>query len=369
MHASLVELLENLKPGLLWVSRDGVVRYANADAGVRCGLTTGRQLFDPGLRRAVTEAVADKTARHVASLGVSAGNGAAPRELQCHVLPGLSTDDAFVLVRPDPDQEQGTGFYNLMQAIRSDLSEPLRKTRDAWERSQGHAPQQEQPDVSQSLTELLTVMDRLVELSSLWSSNSLMANDRIELWPLLQKAWAKVEPQAVQRGVRVRFIAQTEATSLATVYGSEHWLGRVFEECLEAAVRAARAGTSLDIEHRQMGPRALVVFRDCGVFASRSARRAGVEMPRSAPGSAARPTAREQIGLKLCAHVVALHGGHLGEEEADGLLNFLIELPTGAPQRGSADQALDVAQAQQYAKDLAALISRSRQKAKSAELG
>ena len=28
MHASLAELLENLKPGLLWVTRDGVVRYA-----------------------------------------------------------------------------------------------------------------------------------------------------------------------------------------------------------------------------------------------------------------------------------------------------------------------------------------------------
>ena len=38
MHSTLAELLENLKPGLLWVSRDGLVRYANGDAGVRTGL-------------------------------------------------------------------------------------------------------------------------------------------------------------------------------------------------------------------------------------------------------------------------------------------------------------------------------------------
>ena len=45
MHASLAELLENLKPGLLWVARDGVVRYANAEGTARTGLATGRKLY------------------------------------------------------------------------------------------------------------------------------------------------------------------------------------------------------------------------------------------------------------------------------------------------------------------------------------
>ena len=38
MHATLAELLEDLKSGLLWVNRDGVVRYANGDASTRTGL-------------------------------------------------------------------------------------------------------------------------------------------------------------------------------------------------------------------------------------------------------------------------------------------------------------------------------------------
>ena len=33
---------------------------------------------------------------------------------------------------------------------------------------------------------------------------------------------------ALQRNVKVRFRAQTEASGLATLYGSEHWLRRVF---------------------------------------------------------------------------------------------------------------------------------------------
>jgi hypothetical protein len=69
----------------------------------------------------------------------------------------------------------------------------------------------------------------------------------------------------------------------------------------------------------------MVIFRDCGVFVPR----------------------------------VSLHGGQLREEEEGGLRNFLIDLPTGAPHRNDHSQ-LDVAQAQQYARDLAALMSRAR---------
>jgi hypothetical protein len=369
MHASLIELLENLKPGLLWVARDGVVRYANADAMARCGLSAGKRVFDPELLRAVSASVADRQTRQVSAIGASAGPGKPMRQLQCSIWPGLSHDDAFVLVQPEPQQSDDTGFYNLMQAIRSDLSEPLHRLRDANAGKPVAAASVDADTPPASLDELLTVLDRLVELSSLWTSNSLMANDRIELWPLLQQAWRRVEAQATQRQVRVRFLAQTDAAELATVYGSEHWLGRVFEECLGSAVRAARPGASLEIEHRQLGPRALVVFRDSGVFAGPSARQAGMEMPRSAPATSVRPSLQEQIGLKLCGQVLALHGGHLGEEDVDGLRNFLIELPTGAPQRKDEQYALDVAQAQQYAKDLAALMSRSRRQAKPVEAG
>jgi len=362
MHASLAELLENLKPGLLWVARDGVVRYANGDGQACTGLATGRKLSDPSLLRDVERVVATQAPRLLYAQGVQPDTGDAPPQLKYRVIPGLARDDAFVLITPAGLHDEGVGYDNLMQAIRADLRDPLREARAAMQVLEGRGEfGDEQNAVLDRVDQLLSVVDRLVDLASLWDSHALLANDRIELWPLLQRAWGHVEPLAVERGVKVRFRAQTDAGALATLYGSEQWMARVFQECLEAAVRSMRRSSMLDIEHRQLGPRAMVVFRDCGVFAAR--RPEGVELPSSAkgPGAARRTplSAQEQIGFKLCQHIVSLHGGQLREEEEDGQRNFLIDLPTGAPARADQGQ-LDIAQAQRYAQDLAALMTRAR---------
>ena len=73
----------------------------------------------------------------------------------------------------------------------------------------------------------------------------------------------------------------------------------------------------------------------------------------------ARLASRDLIGLKLCQQIVAQHGGQLREEHDDGQRNFLIDLPTGAPFRTEVSAA-DIAQAQAYARDLAALMARRR---------
>ena len=73
-------------------------------------------------------------------------------------------------------------------------------------------------------------------------------------------------------------------------------------------MRSAPPGCLLDVEYRQAGPRAVVVFRDSGVFAE-----------------------QDQAGLRLCRHIVSLHGGQLREEDEHGRRHFVIELPTGAP--------------------------------------
>ena len=361
MHATLAELLENLRPGLLWVSRDGLVRYANGDASARTGLAPGRKLYDPDLSRAVTSTVAARTPRTVTAMGTPGQQGGAIPELQCRVIPGLSADDAFVLIGNVAGSEQGEAFDNLMLVIRSDLHEPLAKAQSALllARHGSRDDGQALDTVAGGLDDLLRAVGKLIDLASLWGSSSLLATDRIELWPLLQQVWAEVEPQAVDRGVRVMFRAQENPDRLAALYGSTEWLKRVFAECLESAVHASPRAATLEVEHRQMGPRALVVFRNCGAFA----RPGSIRMPdgtRGQPASSApRMSARDQIGLRLCQHIVSLHGGQLREEEEDGRRNFLIDLPTGAPHRSDHSQ-LDVAQAQRYASDLAALMARAR---------
>jgi signal transduction histidine kinase len=364
MHTTLSELLENLKQGLLWVNREGVVRYANTDAVARTGLATGRTLYDPDLRRAVVEAVTHGAVRQVKAMGVAAQPGEAIPELACRVLPGLARDDAFVMIAADPSADAGTAYDNLMQVIRSDLRDPLRQAHQAVALARQGGDQHAIDALADQVEGLLKEIDKLVDLAALWGSGALFASDRIELWPLLQEVWAEVEPLALSRSLRVRFHTPQGAGSMATLYGSATWLRRVFQECLDSAVRTAPRGATVDIEHRQMGPRALIVFRDSGMFAPRLEGATVMTSGKPAAGAPPQQAVREAIGLKLCQHIVALHGGQLREEAEDGVRDFLIDLPTGAPFRADTTQ-LDIAQAQHYAKDLAALMARARDRKQS----
>jgi CheY-like chemotaxis protein len=191
--------------------------------------------------------------------------------------------------------------------------------------------------------DLLQVADKLVDLATLWDGASLMADDRIELWTLLQQVWGEVEPLAVGRHVRVRFTTDVQARELATLYGSERWMRRVFVECLHGAVRLAPHGGEIEVEHLQDGPRAA----SCCATA-----RCSADGCRGA----------DAIGQQLCRHVLALHGGRLLRRAGRRAP------PSGdraahrcAPPR-RATRRLAIAQAQHYARDLAALVNRARRR-------
>jgi hypothetical protein len=278
------------------------------------------------------------------------GAGMGPGVLDCRVLPGPEGDDAFVLVdlRGEPD---GAGRADtLMRAVRRDLRDPLRAARAALEVARQADPS---PDgngleleaLLDRVGDLLQMADKLVDLATLWDGAGLVADDRIELWTLLQQVWGEVEPLAIGRHVRVRFTTDVQARELATLYGSERWMRRVFVECLHGAVRLAPPGGEIEVDHVQAGPRARIVLRDCALFSS--------DLPRGA----------DAIGQQLCRHVLALHGGRLLQEQDGARRHLVIELPTGAPHQGD-DASLAIAQAQHYARDLSALMGRARHRAR-----
>ena len=364
MHTTLVELLENMKPGLLWVNREGSVRYANADATERTGLAQGRRIFEPALQRAVASVGSGQGATTVHFSGIPTDFGAVAPTLECRVLPGFAKDDAFVLIAPDPGKDKDVAFDNLMQVLKSDLGDPLREAQARLNRVRESRAGEDRGEVDElfdGVAELVSLLDRVADLAAIWGSGALLDNDRIELWDLLMKAWAQAEPLALSRGVTVTFKSQVPTEQLPAMYGSQHWLMKVFQECIGAAVRSTRTGATLTIEHKQMGPRALIIFRDSGVFATNVA---GAEaLPRTGQrhrGSLPQK-GRDYIGLRLARQIIALHGGALREENEAGVRNFLIDLPTGAPHRSEQGQ-LDIAQAQRYAKDLAALMARARKR-------
>lgn len=358
MPPSLAELFESLPNGLLWVSGDGTVRHATAQATTRTGLTAGRKVWDPDLARAIAQVTRAGAAQRVSTTGIAPAGASSP-QLSCRVIPGLGREDAFVIIEVDATAD-GAVMNKLMQVIDSDLREPIHDAAlHLGKLAKPSADPQLQPTLD-ALQHLTGALATLLDLARVWQGGALMTDERIELWPLLQQVWLDVEGLAAERRITVRFRAEQPPESLAPLYGNPAWLRRVMHECLDAAVRSSRAGASLNIEHHQNGAHAMVVFRDCGVFAPKAMDALPFPSSRKRTGEAARRLgAREQIGLELCRHVLALHGGQLREENDDGLRNFLIELPTGAPYSPVA-ATIDVAQVQQYAHDLSELMARNR---------
>jgi len=368
LNSGLIELFENQKSGLVWIDRKQNVRYANTQAKKLMGSALGARLCDSALMRAAAETMAGCGPRTVGTPGAIAKSGIGARELQCRVINGLSREDAFILLQDSNATDPADDLDDLMHIIRTDLHVPLQRieqalcvARDAD--SDGHSID----TLVNQVGELAQVARNLADLATVWAAGPMRSDDRIELMKLIQQAWAKVQPLAIDRNVKLRFRTPVPGNDLAALYGSELWLHRLFLECLESAVRASRFGSTLEILHRQQGSRATLVFRDCGAFASREMAADTIELqagktPYQTKSGSLRPSARERVSLKLCQHIVTMHGGQLREEDEDGLRNFLIELPTGAPHNQQHSQ-LDMAQAQQYARDLSELLARSRDRA------
>jgi hypothetical protein len=348
MHASMSELLEHLKPGLIWVGSDGVVRYANR-SGSRCtGLATGSRIADRALSRAVIGATIGQIPRQATLPLAPSAHGVPGATVGCRVVPGPGGDDAFVFV--DAHAGDGTGVDTVMRALRHDLRDPLRSAQASLELAQQTPARGRDTGEIEALLDrvgrLLEVADQLLELAALWDEGLCAADDRIELWAVLQQAWGEVEPEARARGVRVHFGADPLDRTPVTLYGSERWLRRVFVECLQSAVRGTRAGGEVQVRHQQDGGHARIAL-----LARRPAGEVG-------DGS-------EAVARQLCRHVLLRHGGRLRDEDEGPLRQLVIELPTGAPSQVD-DAQLAIAQAQRYARDLSALMLRRRRTAETA---
>lgn len=368
MHPTLELLFGHLQGGLLWLAADGRLKYANAHARSLGRFEVGQPLADDTLRKAAAVIASGRHDRPIQTNCLPPGGQG--RLLQATVAPGLTRGEVFVLVSEAEPHGERLSLDNLMTVIRSDLTPPLEHlTQSLQLLIDGRSNAVATEEALQHGSAIVDTLRRLVDLSSLWSSDSLLANDRLEVWALLQQAWEKTRAFAQTRRVSVRLINQIAPEAMPVTYGSAFWIQRVVLESLQAALRAASPGATLDIELRQMGPRVLIVFRNSGMWPA-AAREAVVlndaqARRTDAPRRVAMPIeAKDLIGLHLCERIIRLHGGLLREEADElGLRNFLIDLPTGAPGREGDGHALDAAQAQRYAADLSALMARRRKAA------
>lgn len=374
MNPVMQALFERVSDGFAWANADGRITYANQKALLYAGLTVGDTLPDSPLARAVAVIASGKLQREL-TLEFEPATGTR-QLLLAQVGPGMVAGEAWIYIKPPPAYGEALALHNLMTVIHSDLAAPLKRLSGAMKNAFESDNLDAFKETMVKTAEVTDTVVRLTDLASLWEQEDLLAVDRMELWPLLQACWLQQEPQAISRKITVRLINRIHDENMPVVYASHFWISKVINESLAAALKAVPTGGTLDIELRQMGPRVLVVFRNSGMWPSRDHDAAMLADPNSPEAQAAaaaagkKPdpakapppvSAKDLIGFHLCQRILSLHGGQLREEEEDGLRNFLIDLPTGAPYR-AVDATMDAAQAQRYAADLSVLMARRRQK-------
>lgn len=197
----------------------------------------------------------------------------------------------------------------LMRRIGLDLQEPLRAAAASLERARCSEAGDGRTALYDHAGELLRMVDALSELVRAWGRGQDEAGTPVPLWPLLQEAWAEVEPQARRRGVCVRFSLDVSSPDIASVRGNPAWLRRVLVECLQDAVAATPDAERLDVVLQQRGQRLCLMLRDDdrGIGGTRSV---GVMV------------------LGLCGHVLHQHGGALRETIEGGHRQLVLELPS-----------------------------------------
>ncbi|MFT3858055.1 MAG: ATP-binding protein [Aquabacterium sp.] len=125
---------------------------------------------------------------------------------------------------------------------------------------------------------------------------------------------------------------------------------------MEQSIRSAQSGAVIELSLQSVGAHVMVRARNQGLFISNHERRNAF-----APfgvGDTPRPSdQRKGIGLALAQRILAQHGGSVRIEDEFGSVDFVMEIPAGAP--ASQDAQLSVEQAQRYARDMSQLLARS----------
>lgn len=222
------------------------------------------------------------------------------------------------------------------------LSQPLRRSLGALDLLCEGSDRAALKVAVDEVHDLLCALDRVVDLAAAWAAPDADDDERLTLRGLLQAAWADVEPAARERRISVEFQASCARAAGVRVYGDGVQLGVALREALAAAVRARPAGGRLRVRQQQDGTRAQIVLLDCGA---------------PPPGDDA-----GHVGFSLCAAVLGRHGGRLFCEPEPPAVNWVLEVPTGAPHRQPPVELLE-GQRRLFERDLAILARRWQDRA------
>jgi hypothetical protein len=360
MNEAFRQMFDQVKSGIVWVQRDGIVRYANKAAVQLTPCMLGRPFLDPMLDRTIKSAGQDLI--RMPFLFDITTDEASPDTIRAVVLPApVGADLMLVLNNVSEERWYASALKNMIGYVEAEMAGPIeslvQRLPAVTELVGGNL---DRPEVKALLTDasaLSAKLSKLKDLVSVFGQGAIQRDDRIIVKDLINLAMNEIKPLALARQVGMK-LSGVEA-ELPAVYGSAPWLAKAMAEYLEYAVLNADVGGVIELSVKALGTRVIIRSRNQGMFMSNHERRSAF-IPFGVGDGHQAGQGKQNIGLALSARIVEQHGGSVRIEDEFDSVDFVMEIPAGAP--AAQDAQLSVEQAQRYAHDMSSLLARSMSK-------
>ncbi len=360
MNEAFRQLFDQVKSGVIWLQRNGTVRYANKAAVQMTPVMLGQPLMDAVAARTVKAAGQDML---TLPFPFELTNQESTPDTIRAVVMGAPVGNDLMVVLNNVSEERwySQALENLIGYIEAEMAQPIEALSRKLPRigqlapEQGHA--EELAQLVQDAHQLSAKLGKLRDLVSVFGESAIQRDERILLSDLVRQAVNEVMPAAKGRNITLAFSGFD--SDLPAVYGSRHWLSKAMSEYLEQSIRSAQPGGLIQLSVQAVGTRVMVRARNQGLFVSNHERRSAF-VPFGVGDAAQPPQGRTGIGLALSQRILEQHGGCVRIEDEFESVDFVLEIPAGAP--ATQDAQLSVEQAQRYARDMSQLLARSMSK-------
>jgi signal transduction histidine kinase len=360
MNDAFRQMFDQVKSGIVWVQRNGTVRYANKAAVQLTPCVLGRPFLDPMIDRTIKAAGQDLIQLPF-SFEITTQEDH-PDTIKAVVISApVGSDLMLVLNNVSEERWYSSALENLVGYVEAEMAQPIealaQRLPQVARLAEGSSDRPEVAALVSDAAVLSTKLGKLRDLVSVFGQGSIRCDERIMLPELIKRALDDIQPLAASR--KVTLATAGLDLDLPAVYGSQIWLAKAVSEYLEHSIRSAQPGGLIELSIQAMGTRVLLRARNQGLFVSSHERRSAF-VPFGVGDGKHPEDVRQGIGLALSQRIVEQHGGSVRIEDDFDAVDFVMEIPAGAP--ASQNAQLSVEQAQRYAKDMSSLLARSMAK-------
>jgi signal transduction histidine kinase len=222
----------------------------------------------------------------------------------------------------------------LLRDVSHELRSPLARLRIALELVRRRSPPDVEPAfdrIERDMERLDAMIGELLTLSRLESGQGIESPGPVDLEALVEQVVDDVAFEAEQHGARVEITARAPCI----LDGSEELLRRAVENVLRNAVRFTEPGSTVDVALERTAGAAELRVRDRGPGVPPESIEAIFKPFYRVGSDRARDSGGTGIGLAITHRAVALHGGTVTAENAEGGgLQITARLPLGPRDTG-----------------------------------